>query len=74
MFQTIMTTISTLNISVTVQNTLCKATVTHSGLHTARVQWVCSEAENSTIATTVKLYHLIKTAIFAVKINTLANL
>ena len=71
MCQTMMTTIYiyTLNISVNVQNTLNKATVTLSGLHTARVQWVFSEAENSTIVTIVKLYHLIKTAIFAVKIS-----
>ena len=27
----------------------CKATVTHSDLHTTRAQWVCSEAENRAI-------------------------
>ena len=32
--------------SVDIQNTLCKATVTHSELHVTRVQLVCSESEN----------------------------
>ena len=37
-----------------IQNVQCKAAVTHLELHTTRVQWVCLEAENSAIVTTVK--------------------
>ena len=65
----------TLNISVNVQNTLCKATVTLSGLHTARMQWVFSEAENSTIVTIVNFIIQLELQFWLSKlVNTLANL
>ena len=39
---------------VDIQNTLCKATVTHSESHTTTAQCVCSEAESSAVVAIVK--------------------
>ena len=48
------TSAHTKKIKVTSSNTKFQATATHSEWHTTRRQWVCSEAENTTIVITVK--------------------